>query len=190
MRKHLLLFLLLPIVLATNCKKKNVSELDKLPGHTQAGANTMGCLVNGKAWLPDTRDNGGIPQLKAITISFWNSNTEVFCRFRRQRGSDNQGLYIYIKDFAGSGTYSMNKTSRLIGLPGSSGPLNSHFDFFDDNARKGYTTNENYTGTINITYYNAATRIIAGTFQFTGQNYQGISDSIVVTEGRFDCKME
>ena len=37
----------------TACKKDKTetTELSKLPAATQTGANTFGCLVNGKAWV-------------------------------------------------------------------------------------------------------------------------------------------
>ena len=40
----------------TACKKvkEPPTELSKLPPATQTGANTFGCLVNGKAWVAQT----------------------------------------------------------------------------------------------------------------------------------------
>jgi len=47
---HIKLLLLLASLscLSLHCKKE--SELDKLPPATAIGANTFGCLINGKAW--------------------------------------------------------------------------------------------------------------------------------------------
>ena len=57
-----LIVLLATTLLAASCKKDkpqdNRTELEKLPAITQIGANTFGCLVDGKAWLP----NGSKPQ--------------------------------------------------------------------------------------------------------------------------------
>lgn len=54
--KHLLFitlfFSFMSLLTASGCKKNKLSELDKLPPATQTGANTFGCLVNGKAYLP------------------------------------------------------------------------------------------------------------------------------------------
>jgi hypothetical protein len=65
MKKHTLLLLLLPLM-AMQCKKDTIHslnntapcapgdtlcELAKLPAITTTGANTFGCLLNGKAWL-------------------------------------------------------------------------------------------------------------------------------------------
>lgn len=60
-----LIVLLATTLLAASCKKDKAqddrTELEKLPPITQTGANTFGCLVNGKAWLPNGRkpQNGG-----------------------------------------------------------------------------------------------------------------------------------
>ena len=183
-----LLFVLFTLLVAGKCRKEQ-TPLEQLPPETQTGANTMGCLVNGKPWLPDTRDNGGIPRLKAVNAKFWNTNDQLLFTFYRQRNPDNHGLTIFIKGFTGTGVYNMNQTSRIIGLPGSYGPLNNYLSFFDDNAGKVYVTNENYTGDVRITYYNALNKIISGTFQFTAQNGNGSSDAVIVTEGRFDCTL-
>lgn len=79
-------------------------------------------------------------------------------------------------------------TSRIVGLPGSYGFLNSYFYFADDNSNKHFVTNEIYNGTV-ITYYNASSKIISGTFQFKAQNTNGSADSVIVTDGRFDCTL-
>ena len=186
--KYILAAIFFLLTTAMSCKKTNTANEDQLTAATQIGANTMGCYVNGKAWLADTKDNGSIPRLKAIGVDYL-SNTELIFTFYRDRIPDDQAIYIYIKDFNGSGLYNMNQTSRIRGVPGSNGPLNSYLNFSDDNAKKEYVTNENYTGTVNITYYNVSNRIISGTFQFKAQNYDRSADSINVSDGRFDCKI-
>jgi len=57
MRKFIFLFISLASLLfflsANSCKKhKDVDPLSQLPPETQTGANTFGCVVNGKAFLP------------------------------------------------------------------------------------------------------------------------------------------
>lgn len=36
--------------------KPTKTELEKLPPITQIGANTFGCLINGKAWIPENEN--------------------------------------------------------------------------------------------------------------------------------------
>ena len=68
MKNNSLLLLCMGIILCfAQCKKTKteipdpilpLTEADKLPAITQTGANTIGCLLNGVAWLP----NGVNPQ--------------------------------------------------------------------------------------------------------------------------------
>lgn len=176
------------VLTAASCKKTNND--DPLPPATQIGANTMGCYVNGKSWLPDTRDNGSIPRLKAISVSFWNTYDQLYFTFYRQRNPDNQAVRIYLSNFNSTGIYNMNMPSKILGVPGSSGTLNNYFNFSDDNSNQQYVTNKDYTGSVNVTHYDATNKIISGTFQFKAQNYNGSTDSIIVTDGRFDCTID
>lgn len=58
MKKFLLLFTVLTVIVACNKDDQapqpepQIAEIDKLPPATQTGANKVGCLVNGKAFLP------------------------------------------------------------------------------------------------------------------------------------------
>ena len=59
MKNNSLLPLCIAILLCfcfAQCKKTKIepTELSKLPAATQIGANTFGCLVNGKAWIAQT----------------------------------------------------------------------------------------------------------------------------------------
>ena len=57
--KKLLLLLLTTFALSC-CNKdddKPIAEIDKLPPATQTGANTVGCLLDGKAFLPGNFPN-------------------------------------------------------------------------------------------------------------------------------------
>ncbi len=73
---------LLFVILNTQCKKDDLNaELAKLPPITQTGANTFGCLVNGKAYIPSGYD-GQFPNFdvvpdpsdSSIDISTYNMN--------------------------------------------------------------------------------------------------------------------
>jgi hypothetical protein len=51
--KELLLMAFSYIFIGNGCKKQ---QENKLPAATQNGANTFGCLIDGKAWIP----SGGV----------------------------------------------------------------------------------------------------------------------------------
>ena len=58
-----LFFLLTAITLLNSCDKDGqlFAGKDQLPPETQTGANTVGCLVNGKVYLPSQRGlNSGV----------------------------------------------------------------------------------------------------------------------------------
>ena len=59
MKKSLLIFLV-PLLLASSCKK-NKDSTDQLPPETTTGAMTFGCKVNGKVFVP--KDGNGKPGL-------------------------------------------------------------------------------------------------------------------------------
>ncbi len=122
--------------------------------------------------------------------NFWNTYDQLYFTFYLQRNPNNQAIRIYISKFDGIGIYNMNMPSKILGLPGSNGSLNNYFNFSDDNSYQQYITNTDYTGIVNITHYNVTSKIISGTFQFKAQNYNGSNDSVIVTDGRFDCKID
>ena len=54
--------------MGASCKKNKPqkTELEKLPPVTQTGANTFGCLINGKAFTPKGYSGTGTPNPKII----------------------------------------------------------------------------------------------------------------------------
>ena len=115
---------------------------------------------------------------------------EALGKLKTSKGKKKQNLVIFIKDFKGNGNYFMDTASRILGIPGSLGNLNNHFYYSDYGLNLQYSTNENYTGSVSIIYYNLAKRIISGTLQFKAQNLNGSNDSVIVSDGRFDCKID
>lgn len=79
------LIIFIALAFAMCCKKTDSNSLDaelaKLPPITQTGANTFGCLVNGKAFIPSGYD-GWFPNFdvvpdpsdSSIDISTYNMN--------------------------------------------------------------------------------------------------------------------
>ena len=61
------IIILMALAFITCCKKTDSldAELAKLPPITQTGANTFGCLVNGKAYIPSGND-GWFPNFDVI----------------------------------------------------------------------------------------------------------------------------
>ena len=91
--KKIITVILLSTLLGASCKKTNTpSPTDQLPPTTQTGANTFGCLVNGKVWIPkgyecNTKPNpsitydfdfNGLPYLDIKTNHFVNCTPQGF----------------------------------------------------------------------------------------------------------------
>lgn len=92
------------------CKK---DEVDALPNTNQEGKNTMGCLVNGKAWKPyeAVQLGGGNPY--AVYWCLRDNGRQVFLTmfFDRDSGSDKKpsSVYIYVPNVSGTSTITLDQ---------------------------------------------------------------------------------
>jgi hypothetical protein len=170
--KRLLLLLVLTFTLSC-CNKDDdpqpVSELDKLPPATQVGADKIGCLLDGKAFLPGNHPN----------------STNCFYQFV------NGGYYFHV-------SIDNEVNSNLIGLAVntnrreiSEGEVIPLIDENIGNASGNYYryfnttfTNQINTGELKITKLDPVNFIVSGTFWYNILDYQGIKHEI--REGRFD----
>ena len=90
--KNILIITMLMLLCAASCKKDNKNE-DQLPPATQTGANTFGCLVNGKVFVPKgygstgrpnphvqyDYDLNGQPYVSISAIQFLENSTQNYC---------------------------------------------------------------------------------------------------------------
>ncbi len=177
----LLLFICLS---SSSCKKdKSKSPVDQLPPETQTGANTFGCLVDGKAFKPAGSALSG-PNLA--------------CTYQ----------YIYLGSSSGYvfGLHADNKKDPCdisgIGL-GIDSSLVIEGNYILKNAKKGqfgadfivnkcfnpliiYSTSDIVTGLLTIKKMDTINQIVSGTFWFDAVNDNG--DIVKVTDGRFDVR--
>lgn len=184
MKKYSALWLLLLALCSifAGCKKDNANaatQQDILPPATQTGANTFGCLVNGKVWIPKgSEPNGvkpnphiiystginGIPYLSIDTRQFSNNSSigEIYISF----GNLNRlGFYMAGADFRFSSGW-----STVLGNCGMT-TLDS--------------TVQSRGGGV-ITKLDIPNQIIAGTFAFKAKRPN--CDTVFITDGRFDIK--
>lgn len=172
--KKLYFLLCLPLLLAASCKKENPSPLDKLPPATMTGANTFGCLVNGKVWLPHTE-------------AFWDPALDVT---HTQWSTGGWQLKIGARKDNTSGkspgilqSFSINVWYPIIGN-NTITPINSIFIDFEDCGFYRIDTFSPHN--MLITRLDVVDYIASGTFYFTAIN-EDCQDTIHVTEGRFDA---
>jgi hypothetical protein len=177
-----LVAVLLIAVMAT-CKKTDSldAELAKLPPITQTGARTFGCLVNGKAVLPNCNFPNCPPPLEGFYDSQPNGQFGIVCTY----DSGKQRIVIFLDSIFTYKNYiikdSTNKNVKVSMLNknvsascewvGYIGAL-SNFTFI--------------SGNVNLSRVDVPNGIFSGTFNFTIKtnscgNYE-------VTNGRFDYK--
>ncbi len=186
MKKLLLLFAALTFFLSCNkddepSPEPQIAEIDKLPPPTQTGANKVGCLVNGKAFLPEGQLTGSINPYCGY---YHNTFSLVFRKVKNndnKTGNGTEAVAIYSSDII----LEENKT-YILKLDNTNHSAlyditsNSNFDTYE-------TTNE-VNGELHITKLDKEKNIISGTFWFDAVNEQG--KKVEIREGRFDMKFE
>ena len=167
------------VLMSAGCRKhKNnlETELAKLPPATQAGANTFGCLVNGKAWTPKGWD-GRQPNFFVIVDPGYFGNLHI--RTYRYIDNKRESLSIFCYDIANSRTYVINGATRLF-INYRSEVSNCYF--LQDSI--------NYvSGFLKISRYDLQSGIVSGEFKCMLFDKSIACDTIKITHGRFDYKL-
>ncbi len=188
MKKYttVLIVMLATTLVAASCKKDkpqdNRTELEKLPPITQIGANTFGCLVDGKAWLPNGSkpQNGGPNIVIDVDPTF---QTGLF-RIDAIKYNDGPGNFISINTFncTSAGSYGFSPSTLSVQF---------YSRFSNQICELSTTVNSTYKGGIlNIVRYDLTNRVFSGTFSFELFNPQSqCGDTTRITDGRFDVKL-
>ena len=171
---------MLMLLCAAGCKKEKIAEIDKLPAATQTGANTFGCLVNGKAWVAQRNDCRIFcdASFKVLYDAGNGGNLGITALFINLSEGIDQGILI--------GFDSTNFKSKFMYTQSNS--LSMGFTFINNSQyTRSWDSLVTCTGTINLTTYNLQTGIISGTFEFTLSKPN--TEAIIVSHGRFDKKL-
>lgn len=164
----LLLSALIITLLSSPQCKKDVDELSKLPPITQEGKNTFGCLVNGKAWIPQGYD-GVFPNIR-VTVEPNSLDIRVYS-YKDQVLNE---ILIGCTDFKGIGIYNFNN------------PTQQSFGYITSNCQILRNDTAYRTGNFRITKFDSD--IISGTFECS-LFLRNCGDTIRITHGRFDKKL-
>lgn len=172
------LFIILVIALTLNsCDKDNdnpppTNPVDQLPPPTQIGANKVGCLLDGKVFLPDNAQNSKICFYQLV-------NGEYFFALGFNKRDTNYNL-IAINIGTNSKQIFQGEEYQLV-------------EYLPNNASAAYIynlnenfTSLNYTGKLVITKLDFTKNIVSGTFWFDVKDSDGIIHQI--REGRFDMQ--
>ena len=181
-RTYSLIFILsLSILLFTSlkCRKDKNEAPDTLPPITQTGANTFGCKVDGKIWVPYAKCGfGNNPCGELIVDIFKISQNQVPVGINIGPGKFENNLlsYFTISSPTNIGIYGIGDKIDSVEIkyikPGS-------IEYFEIPG----------TGPANyfvITKLDTVNKIISGLFEAT--LYRSFTDSVKITDGRFDLK--
>lgn len=173
----LLTFSTFIILTASHCKKnKPENPVDQLPSETQTGANTYGCLVDGKIFLPKGDPLAG--PIKKAAYQFVNGKYSLLISGKSSSSGTVLGIGIQGDSISMAvGDYELveyNKNGKLSG---------SFAEFASGNINDFYTNNIN-RGQLIVTKFDTVNQIISGTFWFDAINSTG--HIVQIREGRFD----
>lgn len=174
--KNTILFVF-SLMMLVSCKK----EVKELPPATTSGANTLGLKLNGEIWVP--QGFAGLPDndiLKARLLG----NVLIITAQNFSSSPTETEFEIKIFGVTGTGTYQLNANTSYPSGPASYGyHVKRRVNPLDE-----WITSAAQTGTVVITRLDTSAQIVSGTFQFNAQNLLNASQTISVTDGRFDLK--
>ncbi|MBX7204196.1 MAG: hypothetical protein K1X81_02120 [Bacteroidia bacterium] len=136
---------------------------DQLPPYSQIGANTMGCLVNGRVFIPIKHD------LYGYSFEYYQNDLTLYI------DRDGERVYIALNDKSviDTGEYDLTyiETKRIA-------------IYYPPPFAKAFGTNPTHTGKLHIRYWDKQKHIMAGTFHFDAVRED--SALVHITQGRFD----
>lgn len=138
-----------------------------MPPATQTGANKVGCLLDGKAFIPGN----------------YNNATNYFYQYV-------DGGYYFAMTF--NNVFNSNFYSLIVGTQNKQIHQGETYDLFekvDGNSLGGYTfetlnSYTTHTGKLTITKLDPINYIVSGTFWYDVEDTYGVVHHI--TDGRFD----
>jgi hypothetical protein len=175
--KKLLLLLLTTFILSSCNKDDNpFSSKDQLPAETQAGANTVGCLINGQVYLPSQR---GINSPINCQYEYINNEFFFIMSFSDDKNSGpNVSVQTLRINLSQGETYILNKNSI------DNGDFTGGGGAYRLSSSNKYYTNAIKRGELKITRVDLSNSIISGTFWFDAINSNG--EIVEIRSGRFD----
>jgi hypothetical protein len=174
MKNLILTFAFLIVFIA--CDKddnKPKTELEKLPPATQTGAQTFGCLIDGKAFIP-AKFGSNAPR---AFYQFVGGSYTLGISAGKGGGTELISVIIGALDILPISENTFALKSEQSGNFLAKYLIGGGFDL-------NVTTTDNNPGTIIITNFDPANFIISGTFEFSVIDNSG--NEIKITQGRFD----
>lgn len=170
--KNLLLLLLTTFTLSccnNDDDNKPIAEIDKLPPATQVGANKVGCLLDGVAFLPDNSPNSTNCFYQLINGDYY-----FYMNFNNLKNNIFKSISVGTEKLQINENQVLNLFERFDGKA---------YGLFRENLTN-YYTNQIYNGELKIT--KLTNQIVSGTFWFDVIDNNGVIHQI--REGRFDMQ--
>jgi hypothetical protein len=153
-----------------NDDDKPKKPIDQLPPVTQTGAQTFGCLIDGKAFVPPKFGSNA----PSAFYQMINGTFTLGISAGTGGGTEFQNVI-----FGGVDVAALNEDSYLL----KSQQSGNFFALYTLNFTTKSTTDE-IPGTLKITRFDNTNFIISGTFEFSVIDNNG--KQINITDGRFD----
>ena len=192
MKRKLLLYLALAtLTQCSRCKRDDPAPeppkdpISTLPPETQTGAGTLGCLVNGDAFISPssglafgewiTTDKLSISATKAGTRDIVNFSILLHGSLQ-----DNQGFSLITQGPSGFPPAYTSGLNQFTVFYNSFIRSTGSYCYYDGRLIK--------SGRVDLVKFDPVARIAAGRFSFTLSPAPGGCDTLKVTAGRFDIK--
>ncbi|MFA7444920.1 MAG: hypothetical protein WCY89_03175 [Flavobacteriaceae bacterium] len=187
------ILLLITITLLWGCSSDdNTPEnpLAQLPPETQTGANTFGCLIDGRVLIP--RDGAGTTMGQDRGFRFWGDPTgemqynEIDIHDYKSHRTGSILIHIQNLRQIGEGEYIIDRSNGMTSIDGYMHNY-IHCRIFSSrtNSYQWYRSFDN-SGILTITRFDWENGIISGVFECRAINSSNSNDTIDIKLGRFD----
>jgi len=165
---------------SSQCKQK-FDLSPTLPPATQSGADTFGCLVNGKVMIPQSYDRSAIcfNCLPLLGASYGPNNFSIYADEETDMATY-YDLRLQIQNIPVIKGQTILLKSDTV--------KNGGFAVYSILLGKEYKTTNAATGELYISAKDTVKKIISGTFKFTAVTVT--KDTVQVTDGRFDVRYQ
>lgn len=187
--KHKLFFIITALLFvcltASKCKKDKIPEnpVDQLPPETQIGANTFGCLVDGKVFVPKGSPFSGPILTCYYQYIYYPSPTGYV--FQVSAKDKSTSSIINAVNVGFDSTILIEGKTYVLKELYRGGAVGNYRHLINITIDDYFTYNPS-SGELTIEKFDEINQIVSGTFWFNAVNTDG--DTVHITNGRFDMQ--